>query len=149
MAPMREMPVYLFTGFLDSGKTTFIQETLENPSFNGIEKTLVILCEEGEVELEPAKFANYNVDIITIEDEEELTQEYLSLLEREGEYEKVIVEYNGMWLLDNLYAALPPNWTVYQEMSFADARTFLTYNNNMRNLTVDKMKSPEMIIFKF
>ena len=54
---------------VDSGKTTFIQETLEDPSFNGIEKTLVILCEEGEVELEPAKFANYNVDIITIEDE--------------------------------------------------------------------------------
>ncbi len=149
MAPMREMPVYLFTGFLDSGKTTFIQETLEDPNFNGIEKTLVILCEEGEVELEPAKFADYNVDIITIDDEEELTHEYLSMLEREGEYEKVIIEYNGMWLLDNLYGALPPNWIVYQEMSFADARTFLTYNNNMRNLTVDKMKSPEMIIFKF
>ena len=64
MAPMKEMPVYLFTGFLDSGKTTFIQETLEDPNFNGIEKTLVILCEEGEVELEPAKFADYNVDII-------------------------------------------------------------------------------------
>ena len=98
MAPMREMPVYLFTGFLDSGKTTFIQETLEDPSFNGIEKTLVILCEEGEVELEPAKFANYNVDIITVDDEEELTQEYLAMLERECEYEKVIIEYNCMWL---------------------------------------------------
>ena len=97
MAPMKEMPVYLFTGFLDSGKTTFIQETLEDPNFNGIEKTLVILCEEGEVELEPAKFANYNVDIVTVDDEEELTYEYLSLLEKEGEYDKVIIEYNGMW----------------------------------------------------
>lgn len=149
MSEMKEMPVYLFTGFLDSGKTTFIQETLEDPNFNGIEKTLVILCEEGEIEFEPEKFANPNVHIVTIDEEEDLTPEFLSRLEKEGGYEKVIVEYNGMWMLDNLYGALPENWTVYQEMSFADARTFLTYNNNMRNLTVDKMKSPEMILFKF
>lgn len=148
MSEMKEMPVYLFTGFLDSGKTTFIQETLEDPNFNGIEKTLVILCEEGEIEFEPEKFANPNVHIVTV-DEEDLTPEFLSGLEKEGGYEKVIVEYNGMWMLDNLYGALPENWTVYQEMSFADARTFITYNNNMRNLTVDKMKSPEMIVFKF
>lgn len=149
MSEMKEMPVYLFTGFLDSGKTTFIQETLEDPNFNGIEKTLVILCEEGEIEFEPEKFANPNVHIVTIDEEEDLTPEFLSRLEKEGGYDKVIVEYNGMWMLDNLYGALPENWTVYQEMSFADARTFLTYNNNMRNLTVDKMKSPEMIVFKF
>lgn len=149
MSEMKEMPVYLFTGFLDSGKTTFIQETLEDPNFNCIEKTLVILCEEGEIEFEPEKFANPNVHIVTIDEEEDLTPEFLSRLEKEGGYDKVIVEYNGMWMLDNLYGALPENWTVYQEMSFADARTFLTYNNNMRNLTVDKMKSPEMIVFKF
>lgn len=149
MSEMKEMPVYLFTGFLDSGKTTFIQETLEDPNFNGIEKTLVILCEEGEIEFEPEKFANPNVHIVTIDEEEDLTPEFLSRLEKEGGYDKVIIEYNGMWMLDNLYGALPENWTVYQEMSFADARTFLTYNNNMRNLTVDKMKSPEMIVFKF
>lgn len=149
MAPIREMPVYLFTGFLDSGKTTFIQETLEDPNFNGIEKTLVILCEEGDVELDSSRFANSNVHIVTIDEEEDLTPEFLAELEAEGGYEKVIIEYNGMWLIDNLYGALPENWTVYQEMSFADARTFLTYNNNMRNLTVDKMKSPEMIVFKF
>lgn len=149
MSEMKEMPVYLFTGFLDSGKTTFIQETLEDPNFNGIEKTLVILCEEGEIEFEPEKFANPNVHIVTVDEEEDLTPEFLSRLEKEGGYEKVIVEYNGMWMLDNLYGALPENWTVYQEMSFADARTFITYNNNMRNLTVDKMKSPEMIVFKF
>ena len=28
MIQPREIPVYLFTGFLESGKTTFIQETL-------------------------------------------------------------------------------------------------------------------------
>ena len=51
-------------------------------------------------------------------------------------------------MIDSLYQKLPENWVVYQEMAFADSRTFLTYNNNMRNLTVDKMKSPELIVFK-
>ena len=73
MANLREMPVYLFTGFLDAGKTTFIQETLEDPQFNGGENTLVLLCEEGEKELEPIKFAASNVKIVTLDDEEELT----------------------------------------------------------------------------
>ncbi len=147
--PTREIPVYLFTGFLDSGKTTFIQETLEDPDFNDGEKALVLLCEEGEVELEPSRFASPNVEIVVVEDEEELTPDYLGGLAETLGVTKVVVEYNGMWLLDNLYGALPENWTVYQEMMFADARTYMTYNNNMRNLTVDKMKSPELIVFKF
>lgn len=135
----KEIPVYLFTGFLDAGKTTFIQETLEDPQFNGGERTLVLLCEEGETELVPIRFASSNVKIVTACDEE-ITPEYLKKLERDIDFERVVIEYNGMWLLDNLYGALPENWVVYQEMAFADARTFLTYNNNMRNLTVDKMK---------
>ena len=45
-----EVPVYLFTGFLDSGKTTFIQEVMEEEEFNEGERTLLLLCEEGEVE---------------------------------------------------------------------------------------------------
>ena len=149
MSQLREIPVYLFTGFLDSGKTTFIQETLEEPDFNGGEKTLVVLCEEGEIELEPARFACDDVNIVTVEDEEELKPEFFSALESEYEFDRIIVEYNGMWILDNFYNSIPENWVVYQEMMFADARTYMTYNNNMRNLTVDKMKSPELIVFKF
>lgn len=43
-----EIPVYLFTGFLDSGKTSFIQDTISDPDFLADEKTLLIACEEGE-----------------------------------------------------------------------------------------------------
>lgn len=144
----REIPVYLFTGFLDAGKTTFIQETLEDPQFNGGEKTLVLMCEEGEAELMPIAFASSNVKIVKVEDEEDLTTEYLMELEKSIGFERVVVEYNGMWMLDDLYNAIPTNWTVYQEMNFMDARTFLTYNKNMRNLVYDKMKSPEAVVFK-
>ena len=145
---MREVPVYLFTGFLDAGKTTFIQETLEDPGFNSGEKTVILMCEDGEAALSPIRFASTNVKIIRIEDEGQVTTEYLKELEKEHKPERVIIEYNGMWLLDQLYQKLPENWVVYQEMNFTDARTFMMYNSNMRNLTVDKMKSPEVIVFK-
>ena len=109
---MKEIPVYLFTGFLDSGKTTFIQETLEDPQFNGGEPTLVLLCEEGERELEPLKFASSNVKTVTLKQQASLTEEYLKDLEIKYKFDRIIVEYNGMWLLDDFYANMPENWRV-------------------------------------
>ena len=148
MIQKKEIPVYLFTGFLDAGKTTFIQETMEDPAFNDGQRTLLLVCEEGEEEFSPVKFASSNVKVVTVEDEEELTVEFLEKLQKESRCEKVVIEYNGMWLLDTLYNNMPEGWVLYQEMTFADAGTFLMYNDNMRNLTVDKMKSTETIVFK-
>ena len=106
MLRRREIPVYLFTGFLDAGKTTFIQETLEDPQFNTGEKTLVLLCEEGERELDSSTFASKNVFIMTVDEEEAITPEHLRKLEDTLGFEKVIVEYNGMWLLHFLKTGL-------------------------------------------
>ena len=141
------MPVYLFTGFLEAGKTRFIQETLEDRRFCKGERTLLLLCEEGEEEYEPDEFAAKTVEIRTITDQAELTAENLQRLAREAKAERVVVEYNGMWLLDLLYSALPEGWMVYQEFFFADARTFLLYNENMRQLVYDKLKSCELAVF--
>lgn len=52
----REIPVYLFTGFLEAGKTKFIQETFEDPRFNNGENTLLLVCEEGIEEYDPSRF---------------------------------------------------------------------------------------------
>lgn len=142
-----EIPVYLFTGFLESGKTTFIQDALEGDDFNAGERTLLLLCEEGEVELEPEKFFGKNVFIEVIDDEKELTPEYLDDLRKMHKAERVIVEYNGMWNLDNFYMNIPGEWVSYQEMFFADATTFLSYNQNMRQLVYDKLKSAELVVF--
>lgn len=144
----REIPVYLFTGFLDSGKTTFIQETLEDPAFNDGQRTLLLVCEEGEEDYKPIKYAASNVKKVVIEDEEELTGAFLEQLQFDTACERVIVEYNGMWMLDTLYNNMPQDWVVYQEMTFADADTFQMYNANMRNLIYDKIKSTETIVFK-
>ncbi len=142
-----EIPVYLFTGFLDAGKTSFIQGTLEDKRFNSGERTLVLLCEEGETELDVSRYPSQNVYIETIEEPEQLTAENLTALQKKHRAQRVIIEYNGMWLLSTLFQNMPKNWVIYQEMLFADANTFAAYNANMRNLVVDKLGSPELVIF--
>lgn len=147
MSNRKDVPVYLFTGFLESGKTKFIQETLEDRRFCNGERTLLLVCEEGEEEYAPDQFADKNVFIRVINSQEELNAEALKRFLDETKSVRVVVEYNGMWLLDVLYGAMPEGWMVYQEFMFADAGTFITYNANMRQLVYDKLKSCELVVF--
>lgn len=142
-----EIPVYLFTGFLEAGKTRFITETMKDPNFNdGKRKYLVILCEEGEEEYDPADFGD-NVVFSHFDDEQSVTTDRLSAMQKRAGADIVVVEYNGMWMLDRLYNALPANWLVYQEILIVDSTTAASYNANMRQLMVDKLTSSEMVVF--
>ena len=147
MSKTKDVPVYLFTGFLEAGKTKFIQETLEDRRFCNGERTLLLVCEEGEEEYAPDQFADKSVYIRVVEEQSQLTSENLSRWLSETKAERVVIEYNGMWLLDALYTAMPEGWMVYQEFLFADATTFLSYNSNMRQLVYDKLKSCELVVF--
>ena len=147
MPNQNDLPVYLFTGFLEAGKTRFIQETLEDKRFCNGERTLLLVCEEGEEEYAPDQFADKNVFIRVIEEPGQLNTPNLMHFVAETRCERVVVEYNGMWMLDALYQAMPENWVVYQEFMFADARSFLSYNSNMRQLVYDKLKSCELVVF--
>lgn len=141
-----KLPIYLFTGFLEGGKTAMIQESLSDQNFNSGEKTLVLMCEEGIEELDPTQFWGQNVRIEYIESEDQLTRENLESLVKGRKVDRVIIEYNGMWLLETLYANMPLGWAIYQNIMFADANTFISYNNNMRQLTVDKIRDAEMVV---
>ena len=141
-----KIPVYLFTGFLEGGKTSIIQESMNDQNFNSGEKTLIILCEEGIEELDKSKFWGQNVTIVTIEDEGDLTKDKLLSFTKGKRIDRIIIEYNGMWMLQTLYNNLPDDWGFYQNMMFADANSFISYNNNMRQLVFDKVKDAEMIV---
>ena len=108
------MPVYLFTGFLEAGKTKCIQETLEDSNFNTGEPLLVISCEEGVEELDPTSFASPNVAIEFVEEPGDLTTELMEALEKKHNPKMIILEYNGMWMLDLFYSRMPEHWFVYQ-----------------------------------
>ena len=144
---MREVPVYLFTGFLEAGKTKFIQEAMEDRRFNDGEHTLLLVCEEGIEEYDPSAFPSPNVWIETVESEQDLQPKALQRLLDAHRCTRVVVEYNGMWMLDTLFQQMPQNWIIVQEYLFCDANTFVAYNANMRQLVYDKLKTCEAVVF--
>lgn len=145
---LNDKPVFLFTGFLGSGKTEFIQDTLANPEFGNDGRTLLVVCEYGELEYEPEKFAGPGVEIVQIMSEEELKSGALiEAVKKAKRYDRVIVEYNGMWMLESLWQSMPRNWVLAQEMTLIDTTTFEIYNKNMRQLSFDKLKTAEMVVF--
>lgn len=143
-----ETPVYLFLGFLESGKTKFIQETLEDVRFSSGEKTLLLVMEEGIEEYETIRFANAEqVDLVVLEDKEQLNDEYLTELQLSYGAERIVVEYNGMWELNDFFEAMPEGWMINQIMTFFDSNTFLNYNANMRQLVFDKLQNTQLVVF--
>lgn len=141
------IPIYLFLGFLESGKTKFIQETLEDKRFNKGEKTLVLICEEGIEEFEISKMPKKNIEFHVVEDKSELTEANLNAIVEKVKPERIVVEYNGMWNVNDFFDAMPEGSTIAQVMMFAEATTFMNYNANMRSLVVDKLNIAEMVVF--
>lgn len=145
---MEEVPVYLFTGFLEAGKTEFVNESvLSDDGFINGEHTLLLVCEEGEEEYDEVSLRKKNVFVEHLENEIDLTEKILSFLLNKNKCTRVLMEYNGMWQLNSFYQNMPENWVVYQEFFFADATTFLNYNNNMRQLVFDKIQSCDLAVF--
>ena len=143
---MQQIPVYSFTGFLDSGKTKFIQETLEDERFNAGERTLVLLFEEGEEEYDCSTYPHQNV-FIEVLDQQSVTTKQLAALQKKYKAERVVMELNGMQQVGDLYMKFPEPWVVAQEVMFADSTTIMQYNANMRNLVMDKLVGAQMVVF--
>lgn len=143
---MQEIPVYVFTGFLDSGKTKFIQETLEDPRFNDGERTLLLVFEEGEEEYDSSTYPHQDV-YLEVLDQQTVTTKELQALAKKYKAQRVVAELNGMQLVGDVYTKFPEDWVVAQEVMFADSTTFMTYNSNMRNLVMDKLVGAQMVVF--
>ena len=143
---MQQIPVYSFTGFLDSGKTKFIQETLEDTRFNDGERTLLIVFEEGEEEYDFSTYPGKNVWLEVL-DQQTVTTKQLASLQKKYKAERIVMELNGMQQVGDLYMRFPEEWVVAQEVMFADSTTFMAFNNNMRNLVMDKLVGAQMVVF--
>lgn len=143
---MQQIPVYAFTGFLDSGKTKFIQETLEDPRFNAGERTLVLIFEEGEEEYDLSAYPHQDV-FLEVLDQQTVTGQELLALQKKYRAERVVAELNGMQQVGELYNRFPQGWVIAQEVMFADSTNFMTYNANMRNLVMDKLMGAQMVVF--
>jgi len=141
------VPVYIITGFLDSGKTKFINEMLGDPGFSEGERTLILRCEEGEEEYDPALLKQANAvvrDLTEVEDLETKLIEY----DNELQPERIIFEYNSTWLMETLYdAPKPEEWELAQIVTMVDSTTFDLYLNNMRTFMTDGLKEADLVLF--
>ena len=138
-------PVYNINGFLESGKTEFINFTLDQPYFQISSRTLLLLCEEGEVEYDPDVLKRSKTVVEVIDEEADFTVEKMVELEKKYRPERIIIEYNGMWKFRDL--KLPWHWQVEQQITTIDASTFPVYFSNMKSMVADMLRKSEMIIF--
>ena len=138
-------PVYIINGFLESGKTEFITFTLAQPYFQIKGKTMILLCEEGEIEYDEALLKKSRAVIEVIEEEEDFNPTHLTELEKKHKPDRIIIEYNGMWNFKNM--KLPWYWKVEQQITTIDGSTFPMYYTNMRSLLAEMIRKSEMIIF--
>lgn len=140
--------VYLMTGFLDSGKTNFLKFTLSQEYFQIDEKTLLILCEEGEEEYDPEELEAANVVVVTVDSQEELTSEWLKDLNAKHHPARVVIEYNGMWRVSEFeQMELPYGWGIEQKLTTVDASTFQVYAANMMPLFVEMVRGADLVLF--
>lgn len=138
-------PVYIINGFLESGKTEFISYTISQPYFQIRGKTLLIVCEEGEVEYDESLLKRSHTILEVIDEEEDFTPDNLLALEKKYKPERIIIEYNGMWNCKNM--KLPWHWSVEQQITTVNGATFQTYYTNMKSLLAEQIRKSELIIF--
>ena len=98
MSEQEFTPVYLITGFLESGKTQLINSMLTDDNFSRGQKTLVICCEEGVEEYETAK----NTTVVVLDEADEMNTKKMEALDKEYQPERVIIEYNSIWTIERL-----------------------------------------------
>lgn len=140
--------VYLMTGFLDSGKTQFLKFTLSQDYFQIRGKTLLLLCEDGEEEYDPEELKKYRVVIERVERQEDLTEDYLKMLDKKHRPKRVVVEYNGMWKVSDFEKLkLPYGWEMEQKLTIVDASTFQVYLTNLKPLFVEMVRGSELVLF--
>ncbi|MDY3016392.1 GTP-binding protein [Blautia sp.] len=142
------VPIYLLTGFLESGKTSFLNFTLQQDYFYTEGRTLLILCEEGEEEYDKTVLEMSNTVVEVIEKEEDLTPDRLAAMDILYQPERVIIEYNGMWLVSNFEKMeKPAGWGIEQQITCVDASTFQMYMANMKSIFMDMVRGSDMVVF--
>ena len=142
---MVEVPVFVVNGFLESGKTSLIKEIIESNSDVQKLDTLIIMCEDGEVEYDQKFLDDNKVHLEKVSSQDELTKDYLLKLDAKYEPARVVIEFNSFFKFEKL--ELPEIYVIGQVITLIDASTFKIYFNNMKQIFNDMVKDADLIIF--
>lgn len=147
MIGRKPIPIYLFTGFLDGGKTSFIRQTMDEGQFKDGITTLFIVCEEGEEEIDEKRLKENKFILKKIEDEESVSLELLEGFVKETKPGRVIIESNGMWDIDEMLDAFPQNWQLAEVITPVDSSTFEMYLANMKMMMTNQFSYSDLVVF--
>lgn len=145
---MREIPVYIFTGLLESGKTTLVHEVVAGEEdFLMPGKTVLLQCEEGETSYAKDFLEKYDIELISIGDVSELNEAFWDECARNYDPAQIIVEWNGMWNLEDLFdSGSPEEWFVGGIYSTVNGATLESYLQNMRKLLMEPLRESNLLI---
>lgn len=140
-------PVFVCTGFLDSGKSTLVKETLMKQDWIEPGLTLLILCEEGEVEFSQEYLDENDMVLLKVEEFEQLNSAFFKSCEKNYHPAQVVIEYNGMWKLEDLLMIrYPRSWELQGVYSTVNGMTLDMYLKNMRNVLMEQITESELIV---
>ena len=132
---------YLILGFLESGKTTYLNSLLPKISAEG--KTVIICCEAGEEE-----YTCDSIPVIRITKEPDFSTENLLHFAGTEHPERVLIEWNGMWDPETAVSALhDAGWEIPRIDMIADASTFTLYFSNMGYRMLNMLHTAKAIFF--
>lgn len=140
-------PVFVVTGFLDSGKTTMIKETLMEQEWIEPGLTLLLLCEEGEEEYPKEYLDEKDMVLLKIDDIKQLNPTFFKNCEKNYHPAQIVIEYNGMWKLEDLLTIkYPRSFELQGVYSTVDGTTLDMYLMNMRNMLMEQLTESELIV---
>lgn len=143
----KPIPVFVVTGFLDSGKTTLVKGTLMEQEWIEPGLTLLIRCEEGEEEYSKEYLDKNDMVLLNIEEIEQLNADFFKNCDKNYHPTQVVIEYNGMWkLVELLMIKYPRNWQLQGVYSTVNGLTLDMYLKNMRNVLMEQLTESELIV---
>ena len=139
--------INVVTGFLESGKTMFIQNLLSSSVFDDWQKTVLLLCEQGMEEYDEELLCKKNVVLIPIHTLSQLKRRFFEQIIEQHAPTRILIEYNGTWKIgDLLKIPLPRRCRFHQIIGLVDASTFEVYMANMAPLMAEQLSNCNTIL---
>jgi uncharacterized membrane protein YraQ (UPF0718 family)/GTPase SAR1 family protein len=142
--------VDIITGFLGSGKTTFINGLLENEKLTN-DRIVIIQCESGEIEIENQLIERKNIYVKKVAKDCNVDAKCINEVIKKYLPHRILIEYNGMKKLDDLLNVLydrtiRKNCAINKIVHAVDAATFDIFMDNMGPILIEQISGSDIIV---
>ncbi|KJU71602.1 GTP-binding protein [Clostridium baratii] len=147
---MFKVKIEIVTGFLSSGKTTFIN-SLINKTLIKNEKIVILLCEQGSTSVDITLEKKENINVKYIKVNEEITEEMLFDIYKYEKPDRLIIEFNGTKDLKELATVINNRiikkiYRVNTIYNLIDCSTFNIFLSNMGSILISPIKYSNIVI---